>query len=98
MLARYQFIQFYWVSQKKMSVSNKGTFLTNGHFFDSPCIVHIYQGYIQKTKEIYFEKIYLVEQNDNNLKIKFLFKKPFLRRIKLGRIIASSYPHDSFKQ
>ena len=22
---------------KKMSVSNKGAFLTNGHFFDSPC-------------------------------------------------------------
>ena len=27
-----------WV--KKMSVSNKGTFLTHGHFFDSPCIFY----------------------------------------------------------
>ena len=25
---------------KKMSVSNKEAFLTNGHFFDSPCNVH----------------------------------------------------------
>ena len=36
------FLAVYWVSQK-MSVSNKGAFLTNGHFFDSPCTVYVIQ-------------------------------------------------------
>ena len=32
-----QLIPIYWVSQK-MSLSNKGAFLTNGHFFTHPVV------------------------------------------------------------